>query len=860
MAKKSIIDLDLIPSGSKKINLILKQKQFNNLVLDIIKNENLKPEFKNLKVFTLGSLSYGGLCPYSDVDLLAVGEKPLAEKFSLSLQAKLSNVKIKWWADFNSSSNFSEDIFDQISLFFAKSIHESDLKSEMQELLNFKVLQSDWIQKNLDRFQADLSKDRNLRRSRYGAVGGELSPNLKYGPGGLRDSCQALAWVGWQKKSSPPERAERLANERRSLSAGSSEGAGRAKPPKERPSELDIITNTLNQNLTLIYQTRFALQYHFQSDQLTQENWLELLKDLNWLDEGKKFFYQTLFQQFKLTDVIFENPKSDLSAEIKILEDKFSDLFTDKHNDPKLMLSSLDFVTPNNAKLTAYYLKTQCFDKPNVFYTAELKAEIYNWIHQLFLEPNLDWQIDFILDSNLVAVILPEWNYICGLVQSDHYHKYTVSEHLRQTLKSVGLLQTQKELRFSMQTSCEEVSAADWQSLKWIAIFHDLKKGYPEDHSILGKQAVEKFDYFNEDQKKLVGSVVENHLRLSTFAFRYEHSDQQQLQILNELFEVSHWIRLLLVFTGADIMGSNPQAWNKWKSDQLYFAYKSLMDFRNEKISRDVEDVEGFELSPYLVSVFGSEMLKEDIVLLKQNKNDDGLLEDWQVMSIDGNLWIRVFKKDQGPGTLSDILNVLYLVGLPVEQAFISGKSSSEACEGAKPLVSKPSELDSSGKSSSEPRVKANEVRHAGASELDSSQTQSSFTSSPADGAQVYNWFRLPTTFVKPEQQIRSRIKIVLKQKVFNKKNLVAQIDRVIFLTENNDKLSFVFKGRDQSGVLLYICKIFESLEVDILKAQINTWGQRIEDLFVVKKGEYSAEILLDLLNQRLNLPQSIKI
>lgn len=766
MAKKPVVELDLIFQDSKSKNFNSVQNQFQNLCLQMIRNEASLPEFKNLKLYTLGSLSYGGLCPYSDVDLLAVGEKVLTERFAVQLATKLNNVKIKWWPKLD--YNLATDIFDHISLFFQKEL----FNEHKTELEHFKSTQKDWIAKHLDVYQLELQKDRRLRRSRYGDVGGELAPNIKYGPGGLRDSCQALAWTAWQPKSAVQ----------------------------------DELLSKLGDNLKQIYQFRFILQMLFQTDQLSLEQWPDILKALKWSDSEKKSFYQTLYQQFTLTDLIFNNTSFDLAKDFKS--------FIENSNSAHFDIKILSTLSAQGAKILAYHLKTTAFQietmpektPANVAVKnanhERFNNQIFDWIHELFSTTNEDWQIDFILDSGLLGSLLPEWYYISGLTQSDHYHKYTVSEHLRQTLKAVCRLQTNEDLRFSMHSSSEELTISDWALLKWVAVFHDLKKGHPEDHSALGKLTVESFECFNEEQSKTIAALVEHHLRLSTFAFRFEHSDLAQLETLNQLFEASHWIRLLLIFTGADIMGSNPKAWNKWKSDQLYFAYKSLMDHRNEKINVEAESFSGFELSPQLVKVIGRELLHEDINLLEQDLEDGQPKENWLVESIDNNLWVRVFKVDSGPGTLSQILNTLYLAGLPVEQAFIASSNTGF----------------------------------------------------------VYNWFRLPSTFEKPEAQIQKRLKILNQQTEFREKTLMAQVEKVIFLTENKDKLSFLFKGQDQNGVLLYISKIFESLGVNIHKAQINTWGQRLEDLFVVKKEGHDPEILLEQLNKSLKIPQSIKI
>lgn len=787
MAKKPVVDLKLISEDSRNIT----QQVFNDFILNIIKTECQVPAYQSLKVYTMGSLSYEGLCPYSDIDLLVVGSKDLTEAFSQTLGEKLFGVKIKWWPHLD--FDLSADIFDHISLFFAQAI----LKTHEAELLEFKNTQYLWILKNQKQFQEELLNDRTLRKARYGTYGGELAPNIKYGAGGLRDTCQAMAWAHWELQRG----CEKL-NERISKDLEDETGV----------QLLEELILSLIAGLKSLYKVRFALQIKGLSDQMSAEIWPELIEFLRWSFKDKQSFYNILFQQYNFTELVFERGPLNTQASLyENLKSAFSHFVIEDFE-----CSKLSFVNVHNYRACAYIISKY------VMGTSDRKDEIFHGLQDLFLKPNKDWEIDFLIDSSFFKELLEGWDHISGLTQSSHYHKYTVSEHLRHTLKAVCHLQTNQDLRFSMNTSCEDLSEQDWKILKWVAIFHDLKKGFPEDHSLLGKEAVFDFSFFSEEEKQVIGFLVEHHLKLSNFAFRFEHSDKEQLQKLNELFEVSLWIRMLLVFTGADIMGSNPQAWNKWKSDQLYYAYKALMDYRNKEINSDVVLVEGFELATYLVNVIGYELLKEDLILIKethrasnktlfrkdvhkkndeaeeiQNENMDILVE-----SIDENLWVRVYQKDYGPGTLGHILNLLYLTGLPVEQAFIATDQK---------------------------------------------------------GQYVYDWFRLPSTFKKPKKQIQARLKLLLKKSSFETKHLKATIDKVIFLTENKDKLSFLFKGQDQNGVLLYISKIFETLGVNILKAQINTWGHRIEDLFVVKKESHNPDELLEKLKESLKKPQSIK-
>ncbi len=842
---------DVKPNGSptapKPTPPFVSQEKLQKFVMEVIRNEAKKKIYKDLKIFTMGSLSYEGICPYSDVDLLAVGDKSLAKEFAKKLELKLNNIKIKWQPNLEISQ--TADIFDHISMFFLRALNPDDDPL----VLNFKLKQSEWIRSNLTTYKKKLIEAQASRRSRYGSVGGELSPNLKFGPGGLRDTCQAIAWIGWIRKA--PAKAESICELDSSPTAGgkapakaesiceldSSPTAGGKAPAKaESICELDSsptagadvklddsltagadvklsgtpllmlqLEQTLYKNLAHIYCVRYATQALFGVDRVNLESWKDLLRFLNKDPEYRKDFYMLLNKQFQVADLAFQNFDPDLFYKSNWDEASLSKWIFKKKVDNIFPLKNLN---EDNFKIYAYYFKNIIAKKSKS--DLIFLQRIYDWIKNLFLENTQDWQIDFIVDSGLgPSLFQKDWDHVSGQVQSDHYHKYIVSEHLRQTLKAVCKLQNNELDRHSLKDACSELSKKDWQLLKWVALFHDLKKGFVVDHSELGLQFVNSFAFFFKNEKKIVGNLVQNHLKLSTFAFRFEHTDQAQLKKLDDLFEASVEIKLLLIFTAADIMGSNPGSWNRWKADQLNFAYKSLMIYRNQRVAFDFKLLEGFEISPQLIEVVTEKYLKKDLDLLTSNYDDTGLKENWEVTRIDHSVWVRVFKRDDGPGSLGKILNFLYIAGLPIEQAFISTAQL----------------------------------------------TKLSKNTSNCEGY-IYNWFRLPSTFEKPVAQIQKRIQFLFLQSEFEDIQFKVSIEKVLFLTENKGKLSFVFKGQDQKGVLLFISKIFGALGVSIQKAQVNTWGSRIEDVFTVLKQDFEQKDLLTKLEKSLSLAQSIKI
>ncbi len=125
--------------------------------------------------------------------------------------------------------------------------------------------------------------------------------------------------------------------------------------------------------------------------------------------------------------------------------------------------------------------------------------------------------------TRLLEVLVPDFKKLKGLVQHDHYHRFTADAHLVQSIREVQRAKTSKRIFGVISVLNKDLSAQDWWTLKLTALFHDLAKGRKGDHSTEGAKLVNK--YFSEwnypaGLREDVAWLVENHLLMSTAAFR----------------------------------------------------------------------------------------------------------------------------------------------------------------------------------------------------------------------------------------------------------------------------------------------------------------------------------------------------
>lgn len=151
--------------------------------------------------------------------------------------------------------------------------------------------------------------------------------------------------------------------------------------------------------------------------------------------------------------------------------------------------------------------------------------------------------------------ILPEWAPNRNRPQRNVYHRFTVDRHLLEAAAQASLLS-------------HRVARPDLLVLA--ALFHDIGKGYPGDHSEAGVQLVERIGPrigLSLDDTNLIGRLVRHHLLLPDVATRRDLDDPAVIGGVSTLLGSPDVLDLLAALTEADSIATGPTAWNEWKAD-----------------------------------------------------------------------------------------------------------------------------------------------------------------------------------------------------------------------------------------------------------------------------------------------------
>ena len=156
---------------------------------------------------------------------------------------------------------------------------------------------------------------------------------------------------------------------------------------------------------------------------------------------------------------------------------------------------------------------------------------------------------------DLISRVLPEWSAVRCRPQRNAFHRFTVDRHLWQTAANAAAL-------------ADQVSRPDLLVIG--ALFHDLGKGYPGDHTDAGLELFAsigpRMGLIDRDVATVM-TLIRHHLLLPDVATRRDVSDDATIQFVAEQVGDTSTLRLLHALTQADALATGPTAWGGWKEE-----------------------------------------------------------------------------------------------------------------------------------------------------------------------------------------------------------------------------------------------------------------------------------------------------
>jgi len=196
-------------------------------------------------------------------------------------------------------------------------------------------------------------------------------------------------------------------------------------------------------------------------------------------------------------------------------------------------------------------------------------------------------------ELGVLGAFLPEFEAIVAMMQFNVYHHYTVDEHTIQVVSTLAQIE-RGELVEELPVASKILQEGVNRKVIYVALLlHDIGKGRPEDHSVLGAQITRKVAPrlgLKKAECETVEWLVRYHLLMADTAQKRDISDPRTVRDFAKLVKTRERLDLLTVLTVCDIRGVGPGTWNNWKAmllRQLYRETANALENGLEELNRE---------------------------------------------------------------------------------------------------------------------------------------------------------------------------------------------------------------------------------------------------------------------------------
>lgn len=786
--------------------------------------QDFKFDEEQLALIAVGGYGRQEMFPMSDLDILILYK----ENLTAEQQERISQfIQLLWDCHFDvghSVRTISECIENGLNdLSIATNLLESRFICGNKALFDSLTvkLKDDSFWSSNDFFNAKL-EEKKERYARYNNTAYNLEPDIKYSPGGLRDS-HLLYWIALRHV-----------------------GAKSLKDILDLnfiyPEEYQLLFSAQN----FLFKMRYALHLVLKryDNRLLFDRQLKVSEILGYSGQGneaveammKNFFMysQKIRQLSELLCQHYEETillKNEEIATVEKIDDNFECI------NQRIKLRNPDcFATQPASILDLFYHLTQ-YKKAKIHSSTlrhlrialskqsmplvelpEAREKLINLMHQ---ERCVERAFVPMHYHGVLSAYFEQWNVLEGLMQFDLFHAYTVDEHIMRVMQYMESFLYEHEQKHPICASVFKQLPSRAVILS-AALFHDIAKGRHGDHSELG--AIDAYDFalnhgFNEEDSEMLAWLVLNHLQLSVTAQRRDIYDPEV--VLNFANSVKYHLRLdyLLCLTVADICGTNQTLWNDWKRSLITTLYR-LTKQQLELGTDEIVDSSEIALQNRL----------QALSLLQPDLQNEKLKLSWI-----NAFWNRMPKDYFLRNTAKQIAWHTELVCKNPQQIIV--KVSNRFAEGATELfVYSPDQPNLFNRIVRAIESKNVSIHDAQIMSTSDGHTVDSFMLTETDGIEAKFDRRRDVEIAVYEALLGEDDFVVRKRRLNNKLQNFTVETEVHFLDEerNSPHTELELFALDRPGLLAIVSNVFSEFELNIVNAKISTIGERAEDFFIL--------------------------
>ncbi len=530
---------------------------------------------QDMALVAVGGYGREELNPYSDIDILILVDDGVQDKYAPMIE---QFVRFLWDIGYEIGHSIRtlgdcvkqsrNDITVMTNLLEARYCAGSkELFSQLKPTLEKSKV---WPVRKF--YQAKLD-ELETRHHKFADTAFNLEPNVKEGPGGLRD-IHTIMWIamryfGGRDLHGLVEHGFLLEEEYQSLIRG------RNYLWKMR-NALHIVAGRREDRLLFAHQVKLAKVFGCFDDD-SNKAVEKLMKP--YFRTVKELRHITSMLQQHLYETIFAPKRLKIKAinERFRLVDGYLDFADPAQIDqfPQILVEACTLFQ-NNEKIRGVRSSTLRLMRSKrrlINRQLRLRQDVQASLISIFRkEQRLTETLKLMDDTNLLGRLIPQFKQITGQLQYDLFHVYTVDAHLLNVIWHLHQL-TRPE-------TSQELPAA-WEAMKRLVkperlflagLFHDIAKGQGGDHSQLGEVQSYKFckdAKMSEYDAHFVAWLVRHHLAMSFTSQREDLNDPEVISRFATKVGNQEHLDNLYLLTIADMRGTGPAVWNDWKGKML---------------------------------------------------------------------------------------------------------------------------------------------------------------------------------------------------------------------------------------------------------------------------------------------------
>lgn len=219
-----------------------------------------------------------------------------------------------------------------------------------------------------------------------------------------------------------------------------------------------------------------------------------------------------------------------------------------------------------------------------------LSGELWPTFRQILVLPHAARALRAMHAAGLLVALLPEFKVIDALVIRDFYHRYTVDEHSFMTVQSLHALRHSPDE--GERAYGEILDELEQPELLYLALLlHDVGKGMPEPKHVVGSlQAADRVLArlaLPAVQAETVRFLIASHLEMSRTLQRRDIFNPEEIRDFARKVGAPERLKMLCLFTYADIRSVNPEALTPWKSEMLWQLYAGTANYLDRAVDED---------------------------------------------------------------------------------------------------------------------------------------------------------------------------------------------------------------------------------------------------------------------------------